>query len=175
MNVADPLSCITWLHHFTDMRNLPSIKTMGGLYSRQLLKQNADAQFYPGGNQWSLDADEMVGMDQYVHLCMRTNHAMEHIAKQEKRIEKTLWLYIDAASVFQTQGVMFSYGVSNKSGMKIVPIKQAANDIDFQVLYTRTDWHDPEVNARLSNAELCEILVPNHVPIKFFERLLPNG
>jgi hypothetical protein len=101
MNVADPLSRITWLHHFTDMRNLPSIRTMGGLYSRQLLKQNAGAQFYPGGNQWSLDADEMVGMDQYVHLCMRTNHAMEHIAKQEKRIEKTLWLYIDAASVFQ--------------------------------------------------------------------------
>jgi hypothetical protein len=70
---------------------------------------------------------------------------------------------------------MFSYGVSNKSGMKIVPIEQAANDIDFQVLYTRTDWHDPEVNARLSNAELCEILVPHHVPIKFFERFLPNG
>ena len=100
---------------------------------------------------------------------------MEHIAKQDGRIEKTLWLYIDAKSVFQTPGVMFSYGVSNKSGMRIVPIKEAVNDIDFQVLYTRMDWHDPEISARLTRAELCEILVPNHVPIQFFERYLPNG
>jgi len=88
MNIADPLSRITWVHHFTDIRNLPSIRTMGGLYSRQLLKKNAGGQFYPGGNQWSLDADELVGMDQYVHLCMRTNHAMEHIANRKNESKR---------------------------------------------------------------------------------------
>ena len=105
--------------------------------------------YHTGGNQWSLDADAMFGMDKYVHLCLRTNHPMEHIARNEGRIEKTAWLYIDAASVFKHEGVLYSYDVSNKSGMKIVPIEQAACDIDFQVLYTRTDWHDPDINARL--------------------------
>jgi hypothetical protein len=175
MSTSDPLGRITWLHHFTDTRNIASIRKMGGLYSRHHLRSKGVENFHTGGNQWSLDADDMVGMDKYVHLCLRTNHALEHIAKQDGRIEKTVWLYIDAASVFKTKGVLYSYGVSNKSGMKICPIQEAAGDIDFQVLYTRTDWHDPEINARLSQAELCEILVPEHVPLKYFERYFPNG
>ncbi len=104
MGTSDPLARITWLHHFTDTRNIPSIRKVGGLYSRHHLKGMGLEKFHPGGNQWSLDADEMVGMDKYVHLCLRTNHAMEHIAKQDGRIEKTVWLYIDAASVFKTEG-----------------------------------------------------------------------
>lgn len=169
------LKRITWLHHFTDTRNLPRIREVGGLYSRQKLKELKVSGYHTGGNQWSLDADEMSGMERYVHLCLRTNHPMEHIARHEGRIERTAWLYIDAASVFSHEGVLYSYGVSNKSGMRIVPIEEAAKDIDFQVLYTRTDWHDPEVNARLCHAELCEILVPDHVPLKYFEKYFPNG
>jgi len=175
MSFPDPLSRITWLHHFTDIRNIPSIKKLGGLYSRERLREMGVEKLYTGGNQWSLDADELVDMHKYVHLCFRTNHAMEHIAKQDGRIERTLWLYIDAASVLRTKGVLYSYGVSNKRGMKICPIQEAVGDIDFQVLYTRMDWHDPEVYARLSQAELCEILVPDHVPLKYFERYFPNG
>ena len=35
--------------------------------------------------------------------------------------------------------------------------------------------HDPEINARLRHAELCEILVPKHIPLKYFEKYFPNG
>ena len=175
MATSGVLGRITWLHHFTDIRNLPSIRELGGLYSRHQLQTKGVVDFRPGGNQWSLDADAMVGMDRYVHLSLRTNHALEHLARQDGRIERTLWLYIDAKRVFETDGVLYSYGVSNKSGMKICPVDEAAEDIDFQVLYTRTDWHDPEINARLCQAELCEVLVPDHVPIEFFERYLPVG
>ena len=59
--------------------------------------------------------------------------------------------------------------------MKICPIEEAAKDIDFQVLYFRTDWHDPQVYARLKHAELCEVLVPEQVPLKYFERYFPHG
>lgn len=176
--MADPaelLKRITFLFHFTDTRNLRSIRDLGGLYSRHELNKMGRDGYYTGGNRWSLDADEMFGMEKYVHLCLRTNHPLEHIATQDGRIEKTAWLYIDAASVFTHEGVLYSYGVSNKSGMKICSIQEAAQDIDFQVLYTRTDWHDPEINARLRHAELCEILVPKHVPLKYFEKYLPNG
>lgn len=171
----EALSRITWLYHFTDTGNLPRIKEMGGLYSRYLLEQKGVDGYRTGGNQWSLDADQICGMDKYVHLCLKPNHALEYLARDDGRIEKTAWLYIDAASVFQTAGVLYSYGVSNKSGVKICPIQEAASDIDFQVLYTRTDWYDPEINARLRHAELCEILVPEHIPMKYFERHFPNG
>jgi hypothetical protein len=57
--------------------------------------------------------------------------------------------------------------------MKIVPIQEAASDIDCQAPYTRTDWRDPEINARLRHAELCEILVLEHIRLKYFEKVLP--
>ena len=36
-------------------------------------------------------------------------------------------------------------------------LSEAAAMIDYKVLYTRTDWGDPEIQARLHDAELCEI------------------
>ena len=72
-------------------------------------------------------------------------------------------------------GVMYSHGVSNKSGMMIRPIQEAIDQIDFEVICTRTDWRDPAVKARLDHAEKCEVLVPEHLPLKYFEKYLPNG
>jgi hypothetical protein len=169
----DPLSQIRWLHHITDSRNVGSIRELNGLWSRHKLKRRG-AEFYPGGNEWSFDADEMFGMDKYVHLCFRTSHPMEYKAKQEGRIERTTWLYIDP-KVLQLDGVMYSHGVSNKSGMEVVPIRDAVKLIDFEVICTRTDWKDPQVKTRLDHAELCEVLVPKHIPLKYFELYLPNG
>jgi hypothetical protein len=47
--------------------------------------------------------------------------------------------------------------------------------IDFEVLYTRTDWSDPAIYARRQAAERCEILVPDTVPFKYFSEYFPNG
>ena len=132
------------------------------------------SSIYPGGNAWSMDADEMVGMDKYVHLCFRTNHPMEYLARQDGRIERTTWLYIEPG-VMDIEGVVYSPGVSNKSGMPFYPINEAVDRIDFEVICTRTDWRDPAIKARLDQAELCEVLVPDHIPLKYFEKFLPNG
>ena len=129
---------------------------------------------YPGGNDWRIQADEMFGMDKYVHLCFRTNHPMEYKARQDGRIERTTWLYIET-SVMEIGGVMYSPGVSNKSGMPLYPIPEAVDKIDFEVICTRTDWRDPQIKTRLDQAELCEVLVPDHIPLKYFEKYLPNG
>ena len=174
MSLTPSLDRITWLHHFTDSRNLPSIKALKGLYSMANLRKMNVANHYPGGNEWSLDADLGCGMDEYVHLCFRTNHPMEHIAKNDGRIQRTSWLYIKP-SVLELKGVLFCPGVSNKSGMTTHPISEAATMIDYEVLYTRTNWSDPAIQARLHDAELCEILVPNFVPFKYFAEYFPNG
>lgn len=129
---------------------------------------------HPGGNDWSLEADQMSGMDCFVHLCFRTNHPMEYRAKQDGRIERTAWLYIDR-KVMEIDGAMFSPGVANKSGMPIYALRESLHLIDLEVICERTNWRDPDVKARLDQAELCEILIPDHVPLKFFERYLPHG
>jgi hypothetical protein len=175
MGSAEKLARVQWLYHFTDTRNLPSIRAMGGLYSMHWLKQLGAQNVFPGGNDWSLNADILSGMDQCVHLCFRRNHPMEFRAKERGQIEKTLWLYIDAQSIFKMDGVRFSSDVANKSGVESCPIQDASEKIDYDVLYSGWDLRNSEVQTRMTNAERCEVLVPDFVPIKYFERLLPNG
>ena len=67
---------------------------------------------------------------------------MEHIATVEGRIQKAVYLYVDA-KIIRKEGVLYSPGVSNKSGMRMFTIDQAREMIDYQVLYTRDDSERP--------------------------------
>lgn len=88
---ADPLLAITKLYHFTDVRNLPLIKKLGGLWATAILKKG-NTEFFPGGNQWSLDQDVSTGVDYYVHLCWDRNHHMEkNIRDRDKDIKPSTW------------------------------------------------------------------------------------
>src|SRR5271155_2825028 len=124
MTSIDPLDRITLLYHFTDRRNLPLIRELGGLYPLAKLKKKDVEVPAPGGNQWSHDADEMKGVDQYVHLCFRGNHPMEYLARQDGRIGDTIFLQIHP-EVLQWEGVKFTHGVSNKSGVKGYSVEEA--------------------------------------------------
>jgi hypothetical protein len=173
MPVNDPLSRIVSLYHFTDRRNLRSIRELGGLHPRNALTQKGATIPAPGGNQWSWDADDRSGLGAYVHLCFRANHPMEYLARQDGRIGDTIFLEIHP-DVLRWEGVMFSPDVSNKSGVPIYPISQAIPLIDFEVICTRTDWRDSGIRHRLQQAEKCEILVPRVVPLELI-RNLPSG
>jgi hypothetical protein len=175
MGSAEKLANVKWLYHFTDTRNLPSIKAMGGLYSMERLTHLNAQNVVPGGNDWSLSADVMFGMNRYVHLCFRRNHPMEFRAREREQIKQTLWLFVDAQSIFNMAGVKFSPDVANKSGVEPCPIQEAADMIDYDVLYSGWDLRNPDARSRMTSAERCEILVPDFVPIKYFERFLPNG
>jgi hypothetical protein len=170
---TDPLKRITLLYHFTDRRNLPLIREHGGLYPvAKLIKKDIKVPA-PGGNDWSRDADGMKGMDKYVHLCFRNTHPMEYVARQDGRIGDTIFLQIHA-DVLLWDGVRFTADVSNKSGVEIHTIEEARKIIDFEVLYTRTDWSNADIQKRLQQAEKYEILVPKKIPLELI-RNLPNG
>jgi hypothetical protein len=127
----------------------------------------------PGGNEWSHDADARTGLDRYVHLCFRPTHPMEFVARQDGRILDSVYLQIHPDAL-KVDGVMYTEGVSNKSGMRVHTLDQARKLVDFEVLYTRTNWSDPEIQLRLQNAEKCELLIPNHIPLKLI-RNFPHG
>lgn len=42
----------------------------------------------------------------------------------------------------------------------------ALEKMDFEVVYTRTNWADPEVQARRSVAKKYEVLVPGSIPLE---------
>lgn len=154
--------------HFSDTRNLPSINQHGLLSMRALWQANIAAR--PGGNDWSLDADRRSGMDAYVHMCFFSEHPMEWLARQDGRIENSKFLHIDPA-VLRTPGVLITDGVANKSTANPQPAEQMIGKLDLKVIYTRTDWKDPQIQERLKAARLCEILIPKHVPRAMIKNL----
>jgi hypothetical protein len=175
MAKLDRLRRVSWLYHFTDARNLPSIRELDGLWSTAKLREMC-VEFHAGGNQHSLDADEMFGMDQYVHLCFTTEIPMAHTAKADGRIEKLQWLYIDdPQSIFDIDGVRYSPEVANKSGTELFSIEHARATFDDVALYDYLDWKVGDHYARRVAAEKCEILVPDHLPLKYFRKLMPKA
>lgn len=155
--------------HFTDERNLPSIR-QHGLRSTQHLREGGINIPAPGGNEWSMDADRISGMDAYVHLCFKLGHPMEYLARQDGRIENIFYLRIDP-SVIKFPGVMITNDVSNKSGVLPQSASDMLDEIDLEVLYDRTDWNDPAIQERLKAAEKSEVLIPDHVPVAYIVNL----
>ncbi len=164
MDPNSPLKKVPFLYHFTDRRNLDLIRKHGGLFPIAQLIAGGVAVPAPGGNEWSRDADALKGMGNYVHLCFRNSHPMEFVARRDGRITDSIFLRIHPA-VLDFAGVRFTNDVSNKSGVESVPIEQAAALIDFEVLYTRTDWKNPAIQQRLLQAEKYEVLVPCQIPL----------
>ena len=173
MSAPDPFDQINTLYHFTDTRNLPLIRQRKGLFPIAVLRANGWTVPAPGGNDWSQDADSMFGMDKYIHLCFCNSHPMEYLARQSGRIQTSIFLEIDP-TVIRQDGVLFTNGVSNKSGMVPDSIEQARSWVDFQVICTRMDWKIPEIRERRTNAEKCEILVPKGIALQWI-RNMPNG
>ncbi|TPN69028.1 DUF4433 domain-containing protein [Mesorhizobium sp. B1-1-1] len=157
------------LFHFTDTRNIPSIKEHGLLSLRELRRQEVVVNA-AGGNGWSQDSATRIGLDNYVNLCMRDRHPMEWLAKKDGRILETKFLNIKP-EVLEIEGVRFTAGVSNKAGMKILTWQEASDQLDWEVLYEWTDWKDLEVRARLNQASKYEVLIPGQVPISMMKNL----
>jgi hypothetical protein len=64
--------------------------------------------------------------------------------------------------------------VANGVDLQTCSIDEARGRIDYDILYTRTNWKDPAIQAKRQAAERCEILVPDHVPMRFIQNF-PNG
>src|SRR5262245_55973191 len=139
----DPLMRIPHLYHFTDVLNLPSIREADGLLSTALLRE-VNQEFCAGGDDDSLALDTRCGMDKYVHLCFDERHPMAHHVQRRKPDAKLVYLKIDRAILHQPD-VMFSTGVGFANNAEVIPLAEAVERqlIDFEILYTRTDWRVP--------------------------------
>lgn len=151
-------------YHFTDTRNIPSIRRHG-LLSMSALR-NTGHIVSPGGNDWSLDADKRSGMDTYIHLCFFREHPMEYLARKEGRMVDSKFLKI-VPSVIELPGVMITDRVANRADAWPQPAEDMVSKLDLEVIYTRTDWKSPKIQERLKAARLCEILVPGSVSLEF--------
>ena len=115
-----------------------------------------------GGNEWSHNQDTARGIDPYVSLCFTSNHPMKYLAHKEERLPNPRYLVI-SPDVLQVPDVQIAFGVANANTTTILPLPDALEHLDIEVIYSRTNWTDPAIQARLRAAEKMEILVPNGV------------
>jgi hypothetical protein len=171
----DPLLAITKLYHFTDVRNLPLIRKLDGLWSTAKLKKG-NTEFFPGGNQWSLDQDVNTGMDYYVHLCWDKNHHMEKNIRERDKDIKLFYLEIDRLILYE-KGVLFTPDVANGKNVPrhTVPEAVAGEMIDYDALNRKIGSLRESANQmRRQKAERTEILVPERVAMKWITNF-PHG
>ncbi|WP_285020058.1 DarT ssDNA thymidine ADP-ribosyltransferase family protein [Novosphingobium sp. fls2-241-R2A-195] len=151
---------------FTDVKNLKSIEEHGILSMREIRSMGISP--VTGGNQWSLDADKAKGMDKFVHLCFFSSHPMEYVAKKDGRIGESKFLRIDP-SILRIPGALIAKDVSNKADAEYGPAEDMIEQVDLEVIYTRTDWKDGKIKERLLLAKKSEILIPDRVTLDYFK------
>jgi len=165
MNPADFIARFpVRLFHFTDCRNLHSIRQHGGLYPLSMLRENGIAIAAPGGNQWSHDADGLKGVDRFVHLCFFDNHPMEYVARREGRMQTTRFLSINPRVLLHAD-VRITLDVANKSGVPCLTVPEALDRMDLEAMYTNLDLRIPELQMRRRRVKKYEVLVPAPIAI----------
>lgn len=108
---------IEYLYHFTDKRNLSSIKRHGGLYSWAYCERNNIAIPNQGGDDFSRSLDRRYGLQDYVRLSFCEDHPMAYRLKQSGAdivvlkistdvalLKDTLYSDINAADSAHTHG-----------------------------------------------------------------------
>lgn len=91
---------------------------------------------------------------------------MEYRAREEGRIIETAFLQISSKGL-RSKDVLFTSDVSNKAGVSPIAVKEAASQLDLDVLYRRHDWRQRDIQTRRNAAKKYELLVREAIPIEF--------
>ena len=96
---------IRYLYHFTDRRNIPSIKRHGGLFSWHYCKKNNITIPCQGGDYDSQELDKKYGLEDYVRLSFCNDHPMAYRLQQSGSDIVILKIEVDVALL---KGTLFS-------------------------------------------------------------------
>lgn len=156
---------IECLYHFTDIKNLDSIREHGGLYSWWRCKGRGIQIPVPGSDMTSRERDRAKGLQDYVRLSFGPHNPMMYAAREEGRIKVPRILRVDA-SVIYLESTLFSDINANYREARAGGDFDAFDRIHFDAATHRR--RPGEVEKRFRQAE---VLVQSHVPLDLIENL----
>ena len=124
------------LYHFTDNRNIISIKKFG-LLSWPLV-DSYGIEAIKGSNQLSRELDKRKGFEEYVRLALKPYHPMLNRCLIDGRIESAFWLTIDEG-VLDIPGVYYSNtnAAANRATINQDPDNAFNGEYDAEILVPR--------------------------------------
>lgn len=154
---------ITYLFHFTEKRNIPSIKRHGGLYSWNYCDRHDIKISHPGGGKLSRDLDMRYGLQDYVRLSFCREHPMQYVAIKDGRIQDPVILLINT-EVAYLKDTLFSNMNATKTGHLKGGSLEDLNRIKFEIVKQHNQFKLNELDRCYYQAE---VLVKTWIPIKY--------
>lgn len=151
---------IVYLYHFTDKRNLSSIKKHGGLFSWSYCQRNNIAIPCQGGDYQSKELDKKYGLEDYVRLSFCKDHPMAFRLEQAGSKIALLKIKVDVAYLKDTLfSDMNAADKRHKHGGNIEDLRRV-NFAATKMSYLRGD--DPNFKAHQA-----EVMVKTLIPLKY--------
>lgn len=157
---------ITCFYHFTDKKNLDSIRTAGGLFSWDYCERNNINIPRPGGDELSRSLDKKYNLQDYVRLSFCKDHPMKHICMKSNRISQPEILIV-STEVAEFESTLFSdMNAADKQ-------HSVGNNIDFLKKIDHTIFlrHYHFLSDHDKKKYQAEILVKTSVPIKYITNI----
>lgn len=155
---------ICYLYHFTDRRNIESIKKHGGLYSWDYCGKHNITIPYAGGNSSSRNYDARYGLQDYVRLSFCDDHPMMWRLKQQGYDLVLLKIKIDAAVLRDTLfSDMNATDSMHSHGASLEDLKK--------VRFSATRRHYVGRNHADFKHHQAEVMVKTFIPAKYIVNL----
>jgi ssDNA thymidine ADP-ribosyltransferase, DarT len=145
------------LYHFTDHRNIDSIRERGLVSTSDL--RRLGILTVTGGDPVSLHIDQDRGFDQFTRLSFCRQHPMAHVAREEGRIESVRILRVDP-TVLLREGVRMADRVATSNDAVIGHPNEMIRTMDLEATYKWIDWKIAENRQRRHAAEKWEVMIP---------------
>lgn len=155
---------IRYLYHFTDRRNLDSIRRNGGLYSWYYCENHDISIPYPGGGEQSRNLDRWHGLQDYVRLSFCNDHPMAYRLKQDGYNLVLLRIKIDVALLSET---LFS-DINAADGAH--HHGRTMDDLR-RVDLSATQQHYVSSSSPIFKKHQAEILVKTFIPLEYIENI----
>lgn len=156
------LNNIKRLFHFTDRKNIYSIKNSFGLLSNKMCSQNGINIPRPGGDDFSINLDKQRGLDDFIRLSFCKEHPMLFTAIKDNRISEPVILEISPEVIFFSH-TRFTNQNALKSGTILSDSFDFFSKIKFDIFKSR--YFDLENQFR--SQYQAEVLVLRSLPNKY--------
>ena len=155
---------IRYLYHFTDRRNLDSIRRYGGLYSWFYCENHDISIPFPGGGDQSRNLDRWHGLQDYVRLSFCDDHPMAYRLKQDGFNLVLLRIKIDVALLDETlfSDINAADG-AHHHGRTMDDLRR----IDLNA----TQQHYVSSSSPIFKKHQAEVLVKTFIPLEYIENI----
>ena len=153
-----------YLYHFTDVRNIPSIKKHGGLLSWHYCHTHGITIPCQGGDYDSRELDKKYGLEDYVRLSFCDDHPMKWRLEQSGSVMRVLRIKIDVALLKDTQFSDMNAADKRHTHGKTLRHLQMVDFDATKMHYLRSD--DPNFKPHQA-----EVMVKTFIPLKYIENI----